>query len=58
MNLRAGDSVYEAIAFRQGQWQTTLPSTIDIAYTFDKNEYQGRTTLQLNVRDLKPSLGN
>ena len=58
MNLRAGDSVYEAIAFRQGQWQTTLPSTIDIAYTFDKNEYQGRTTLQLNVRDLKPSLGS
>ena len=58
MNLRAGDSVYEAIAFRQGQWQTTLPSTIDIAYTFDKTEYQGRTTLQLNVRDLKPSLGN
>ena len=37
MNLRAGDSVYEAIAFRQGQWQTTL---------------------QLNVRDLKPSLGS
>ena len=58
MNLRAGDSVYEAIAFRQGQWQTTLPSTIDIAYTFDKTEYQGRTTLQLHVRDLKPSLGN
>ena len=58
MNLRAGDSVYEAIAFRQGQWQTTLPSTIDIAYTFDKNEYQGRPPLQLNVRDLKPSLGN
>ena len=53
--LRAGKREYEAIAFRQGYWIKDMPKTVDIAYTFEINEYMGNRTLQLKVRDLKPS---
>ncbi len=31
----------------------TRPAQVDILYTFEANEYNGRTTLQLNLKDLK-----
>jgi single-stranded-DNA-specific exonuclease len=46
---------YDAIAFQQGHWAEHMPNRLDILYAFEKNEYNGRTSLQLNVRDLKPS---
>jgi single-stranded-DNA-specific exonuclease len=46
---------FDAIAFRQGHWQDQMPPSVDLLYTFEQNEYNGRTTLQLNVRDLKPT---
>ena len=46
---------YDAIAFRQGHWREHMPSRIDIMYTFELNEYNGRKSLQLNVRDIKSS---
>jgi len=32
-----------------------LPEYLDVAYTFEINNYQGRQSLQLNVRDIKAS---
>lgn len=46
---------YDAIAFRQGDWAERMPSKVDLFYTYEKNEYQGRESLQLNVIDIKPS---
>ena len=46
---------YDAIAFRQGHWLENLPAYIDLIYSFESNEYNGRVSLQLNVQDLKPS---
>jgi single-stranded-DNA-specific exonuclease len=46
---------YDAIAFRQGHWIDHLPNRIDILYAFETNQYNGRTFLQLNIRDIKPS---
>ncbi len=46
---------YDAIAFQQGFWYDQMPSQIDILYTFEVNEYNGRKTLQLNIKDIKPS---
>jgi single-stranded-DNA-specific exonuclease len=46
---------YDAIAFRQGHWYGQMPPLVDLIYTFEINEFNGRTSLQLNVRDLKPS---
>jgi single-stranded-DNA-specific exonuclease len=50
-----GQVSVDAIGFRLGHLQSTLPSRIDIIYTFESNEYNGRTSLQLNLKDLKPS---
>ncbi len=46
---------FDAIAFQQGHWNGRMPPRVDIYYSFELNEYNGRTSLQLNVRDLKPS---
>jgi single-stranded-DNA-specific exonuclease len=50
-----GSLVFDAIAFRQGYWIDQLPDRIDIFYTYEVNEFNGRTSLQLNVKDIKPS---
>jgi single-stranded-DNA-specific exonuclease len=46
---------FDAIAFRQGSWLRHMPERVDLLYTFEKNEYNGLTSLQLNVRDIKPA---
>ncbi|MGB4594300.1 MAG: single-stranded-DNA-specific exonuclease RecJ [Anaerolineaceae bacterium] len=53
--LHTGDRDWEAIAFRQGHWINTLPAEMDIVYYFDVNVWNGHQTLQLNIRDIKPS---
>jgi single-stranded-DNA-specific exonuclease len=50
-----GRITYDAVAFNQGYWVEAMPATIDILYSYEVNEYNGRTNLQLNVRDLKPA---
>jgi single-stranded-DNA-specific exonuclease len=47
--------VRDAIAFRMGYWSGRLPRTVDLAYTFETNEFNGAARLQLNVRDLRPA---
>lgn len=54
-NVTDGWITYDAIAFQQGYWHDVMPARIDIFYTFELNEYMGRSSLQLNVRDIKPS---
>lgn len=46
---------YDAIAFRQGHWHADMPLFVDLVYTFEKNEFNGRESLQLKVKDIKPS---
>ena len=46
---------YDAIAFGQGHWADQMPPRVDLLYTFEKNYYQNREYLQLNVVDLKPA---
>jgi single-stranded-DNA-specific exonuclease len=46
---------FDAIAFRQGHWRENMPPRVDIIFTFERNEYNGRISLQLNVRDIKPT---
>ncbi len=55
LSVTDGHITYDAIAFRQGHWYGQLPGLVDVFYTFELNEYNGRTSLQLNIRDLKPS---
>ena len=44
---------YDSIGFRMGSYKETLPSQIDVLFTLEANEWNGRTTLQLNLKDLK-----
>jgi single-stranded-DNA-specific exonuclease len=49
----------EAVAFRMGkQWAGKLPPTIDLAFSFEWNEYNGTRALQLNVKDIKPAVAS
>lgn len=55
LTVSDGQITYDAIAFRFGHLYENLPAVIDMLYTFEINEYNGRVSLQLNVKDLKPS---
>ena len=46
---------HDAIGFRLGDWHKAMPARVDILFTFEPNEYNGRITYQLNLKDLKAS---
>ncbi|HEU4745101.1 MAG TPA: single-stranded-DNA-specific exonuclease RecJ [Anaerolineales bacterium] len=43
----------DAIGFRLGDLKENLPPKIDVLYRFEANEFNGRRTLQLNLKDVK-----
>jgi len=50
-----GRVTFDAIGFRLGHLQPDLPLRVDVLYTFESNEFNGRITLQLNLKDVKPA---
>lgn len=54
---RAGQPPLDAIGFNLGDWAGKLPERVDIAYELEVNEWNGRRTLQLNLKDIRPSAG-
>jgi single-stranded-DNA-specific exonuclease len=55
LKLRLADDhgvVWDAIAFRQGDWIRRLPCRIDLAYMLEANVWNERVNLQLNVQDI------
>jgi single-stranded-DNA-specific exonuclease len=55
LKLTDGWTTWDAIAFRLGYWLREMPKQIDVAYHFERNVYNGKINLQLNVRDIRPS---
>jgi len=55
LKLEQNDKNFDAIAFGLGALAQDLKkgTKIDIAYTVDENTWQGKTKLQLKVRDIK-----
>jgi len=49
-----GQITFDAIGFRLGHLRSELPSRVDVLYTFEVNEFNGRTSMQLNLKDVKP----
>lgn len=45
---------HDAIGFRLGDWQKKIPPRVDILFTYEVNEYNGRVGYQLNIKDIKP----
>ncbi|GAB4570616.1 MAG: single-stranded-DNA-specific exonuclease RecJ [Anaerolineae bacterium] len=46
----------DAIAFRMGQLLDDLPRRVDVAYHLEVNEWRGQRRLQLNVKDIRPTV--
>jgi single-stranded-DNA-specific exonuclease len=46
---------HDAIGFRLGHLQPDLPPQVDILFTYEINEYNGRLGYQLNLKDIKPA---
>lgn len=60
LKLRVEDEAgtsWDVIAFRQGQWIGRLPDVVDLAYHLERNEWNGRVSLQLNAQDIHPVEG-
>ena len=56
MNLEDGQGMsHDAIGFRLGHLQPELPDHVDIMFTYEINEYNGRINYQLNLKDVKAS---
>jgi len=54
VNLQDENGTYfDSIGFRLGYLQKSLPPRVDVLYTLEANEWNGRTTLQLNLKDIK-----
>ncbi len=53
LSLSDGRITFDAIAFRFGHLKDNLPDEIDIAFAFELNEFNGRQSLQLNIKDIK-----
>jgi single-stranded-DNA-specific exonuclease len=48
-----GGASHDAIGFRLGHLEPELPEYVDIMYTYEINEYNGRINYQLNLKDVK-----
>jgi single-stranded-DNA-specific exonuclease len=55
LTVTDGHVTFDAIGFRLGHLQPDLPLRVDLLYTFESNEFNGRTSLQLNLKDVKPA---
>ena len=54
MNLEDGQGMtHDAIGFRLGHLQPDLPEYVDVMFTYEINEYNGRINYQLNLKDVK-----
>jgi single-stranded-DNA-specific exonuclease len=48
-----GYITFDVIGFQLGPLEAELPTKVDLLYKFEYNEYNGRTNLQLNLKDVK-----
>jgi single-stranded-DNA-specific exonuclease len=55
LTVSDGWITYDAIAFSQGNWHEEMPLFIDVLYTFEIKEFNGKENLQLNIKDIKSS---
>lgn len=55
-NLDGGHyTMINGIAFRQAAWANQLPELVDVVYTINVNEWNGRRDLQLMIQDIQPA---
>ena len=52
---RHGQAPIDAIGFRMGDWAAQMPSSIDVAYHLEINEWNGHRRLQMRLLDIRPA---
>lgn len=52
---RASLPPLDCIGFNLGHWAEQMPTRIDMAFYLEINEWQGRRSLQANLRDIRPA---
>lgn len=53
--ITGSNAILDGIAFRQAFWARQLPPRIDVLCMLEKNTWKDKTTLQLNVIDIRPA---
>jgi single-stranded-DNA-specific exonuclease len=55
LTLHDGKQPWNGIGFGQGQWASRLPTgqPVDAVFSLEFNEWNGRRSLQLNIKDLR-----
>ncbi len=53
--MRSRAAPLDAIGFNLGAWTENLPDCVDVAYRLEINEFNGKSTVQLNLQDLRPA---
>ncbi|MGD8555540.1 MAG: single-stranded-DNA-specific exonuclease RecJ [Anaerolineales bacterium] len=53
LTLGGRDRVFDGIAFRQGERMDSLAPKVDAAFYFERNEFRGIESMQLNVVDMR-----
>jgi len=46
-------AIFDSIGFRMGHLRDSLPARVDVLYHFEANEWNGKRSLQLNLKDVK-----
>ena len=44
---------HDSIGFKLGEWQKKMPPRVDVLFTYEVNEFNGRVSYQLNLKDIK-----
>ena len=55
LKLTGDRKTIDAIAFRQGHLHDQLTGPVDVLYRFEKNEFRGYVSLQMNIVDIRSS---
>ncbi len=61
MKVRKGDAMFDVIGFGFGEMARTIYDKgclVDIVYALEYNTYNGQTSIQVRLRDLKLTVGN
>ena len=53
LTVSDGGVTYDGIGFRLGHWAEQMPEKVDLLFAYERNVFQGRESLQLNIRDLR-----
>jgi single-stranded-DNA-specific exonuclease len=52
---QAGRYLLDAVAWNQADWLPLMSGRFDLLYNIEENNYMGNRTMQLKIRDMRPS---